>query len=85
MSELFPLELRSLAIALFYAIGTGIGGLIAPTLFGVLIESNSRVELFYGYTLSAALMIGAAMVAYRLAVPAEQRALEDIAPPLSRG
>jgi MFS family permease len=85
VSEVFPLELRALAIALFYAIGTGIGGLIAPTLFGILIESNSRTELFYGYALSAALMVGAAVVAQRFAVAAERKALEDIAPPLSRG
>jgi MFS family permease len=83
VSEIFPLELRALAIALFYAIGTGTGGLVAPALFGMLIESNSRTELFYGYTLAAVLMIGAALVVRRLGVAAERRALEDIAPPLS--
>jgi MFS family permease len=83
VSELFPLELRALAIALFYAIGTGTGGLIAPTLFGALIESNSRLELFYGYALAAVLMVAAGVLAYRIGVPAERRALEDIAPPLS--
>jgi MFS family permease len=83
VSEVFPLELRALAIALFYAIGTGTGGLIAPTLFGILIESNSRIELFYGYALAGGLMIGAGLLAYRLGVPAERRSLEEIAPPLS--
>jgi MFS family permease len=83
VSELFPLELRALAIALFYAVGTGAGGLIAPALFGALIQSNSRTELFAGYALAASLMIAAALVAYRLAVPAERRPLEEIAAPLS--
>ncbi len=83
VSEVFPLELRALAISVFYAIGTGTGGLVAPTLFGALIESGSRQELFLGYAFGAALMIGAALVAFRLAIPAERRALEDIARPLS--
>jgi hypothetical protein len=67
---------------LFYAIGTGTGGLIAPTLFGVLIESNSRSELFYGYALAGGLMIAAGLLAYRIGVSAERRSLEEIAPPL---
>jgi MFS family permease len=83
VSELFPLELRALAIALFYAIGTATGGLLAPTLFGALIESGSRLELLYGYALGAALMIAAALVVVRLGVSAEGRSLEELAPPLS--
>jgi MFS family permease len=83
VSEIFPLELRALAIALFYAVGTGTGGLIAPTLFGALIQGGSRMELFYGYALAAALMVGAAVVALKIGVSAERQALEDIAPPLS--
>jgi MFS family permease len=83
VSEVFPLELRAQAISVFYAVGTGTGGLIAPTLFGALIESGSRHELFAGYAFAAALMIGAALVAMRFAVPAERRPLEEIARPLS--
>ena len=83
VSEVFPLELRALAIALFYAIGTGTGGLIAPTLFGVLIESGSRIELSAGYALAGGLMIAAGLLALRLGVAAERRPLEEIAPPLS--
>ena len=83
VSEVFPLELRGLAIALFYAVGTGTGGLVAPVLFGMLIQSNSRGELFLGYALAAALMIAAAAIAYRFAIAAERRPLEEIAPPLS--
>ena len=83
VSEIFPLELRALAIALFYAVGTGTGGLVAPTLFGMLIESNSRAELFWGYALASVLMMGAALVVVRIGVAAERRSLEEIAPPLS--
>jgi MFS family permease len=82
-SEVFPLELRALAIALFFAIGTGTGGLIAPALFGALIEAGSRSGLFYGYAFAALLMIAAGAAAWRFAVPSERRALEHIAPPLS--
>ena len=44
VSETFPLEVRALAIALFYAVGTGIGGVIGPALFGVLIDTGSRIK-----------------------------------------
>jgi MFS family permease len=83
VSELFPLEIRALAIALFYAVGTGTGGLLAPVLFGKLIESGSRGALFAGYALAAALMVGAAAITSVLGVAAEGRALEDVAAPLS--
>ena len=82
-SELFPLELRSAAIALFYAVGTGTGGLVAPALFARLIESGSRTGVFLGYALGAVLMIAAAGVAIRLGVDAERKALEDVARPLT--
>ena len=83
ISEIFPLELRALAIALFYAVGTAIGGLAAPWLFGVLIGSGSRVSVFYGYALGAALMMLAAVVEAWLGVDAERKSLEHIAAPLS--
>jgi MFS family permease len=83
VSELFPLELRAMAIALFYAVGTGVGGLVAPALFGALIESGSRHELFLGYALGSTLMLVAALAALVLGVAAERRPLEEIAQPLS--
>jgi MFS family permease len=83
VSETFPLEIRALAIAFFYAIGTGIGGVAGPLLFGALIETGSRDSVFAGYLLGAALMLGAAAVAARWCVPAERRALEDVARPLA--
>jgi MFS family permease len=82
VSELFPLEARAMAIALFYSVGTGIAAL-SPTLFGHLIATHSRTNVNYGYLLGAGLMIAAGIVAAFLAVPAERRSLEDIARPLT--
>src|ERR1700744_4011179 len=83
VGESFPLEVRAVAIALFYALGTGIGGVAGPTLFGALIDTGSRMSIFYGYFLGGALMVIAAVVAGFLAANAERRSLEDVAPPLS--
>jgi MFS family permease len=83
VSEIFPLELRALAIALFYALGTAAGGVAAPWLFGELIASGSRVSVFYGYAFGAALMLAAAGVEAWLGVDAERAPLERIAAPLS--
>lgn len=82
-SESFPLELRALAIALFYALGTAIGGVIGPWLFGVLIGTGQRIAIVWGYLGGAALMLIAALVVWLWGVAAERRALEDIAAPLS--
>ena len=83
VSENFPLEIRAMAIAFFYAIGTGIGGIVAPLLFGYLIESGDRTHVFEGYLFGAVLMLFAAGVAARYAVPAERKSLEEVAAPLS--
>jgi MFS family permease len=83
VSETFPLEVRALAIALFYAIGTGIGGVIGPALFGVLIDTGSRASVFGGYLLGAVLMISAAGIGWRYAVAAERKSLESVAAPLA--
>jgi MFS family permease len=83
VSETFPLEVRALAIALFYAIGTAIGGVVGPALFGVLIDTGSRNSVFFGYLLGAGLMIAAALVAWRYAVAAERKSLESVARPLA--
>ena len=82
VSEVFPLEVRANAIALFYAIGTGAAAL-APTLFGALIQSGKPVEIFYGYLLGAALMAAAGIIEIFFGVNAERRSLEDVARPLS--
>ncbi len=83
VSETFPLEVRALAIAVFYAVGTGIGGVIGPALFGVLVESGSRNSVFAGYLFGSILMIAAAGLAWRLCVASERRPLEDVARPLA--
>jgi MFS family permease len=83
VSETFPLEVRALAIALFYAIGTGIGGVVGPALFGALIDTGSRQSVFAGYLFGAGLMIVAAMIAARYGVAAERRPLETVARPLA--
>lgn len=83
VSETFPLEIRALAIAIFYAIGTGIGGIAAPALFGGLIETGSRDSVFAGYLFGAGLMLFAGLVQARWGVAAERRPLEEVAKPLS--
>ena len=82
VSEVFPLEVRANAIALFYAIGTGAAA-PSPTLFGALIQSGKPVEIFYGYLLGAALMAAAGVIEIFFGVNAERRSLEDVARPLS--
>ena len=83
VSEIFPLELRAVAIALFFALGTLLGGVLAPTLFGWLVGRGEREALTLAYAGAALLMAGAAWVAVRFGVAAEGRGLEDVAPPLS--
>jgi MFS family permease len=82
-SEVFPLEMRALAIAVFYALGTGAGGIVAPWVFGDLIGTGSRWYIFYGYLAASALMLLAAGVSALFGVDAEQKSLESIAAPLS--
>jgi MFS family permease len=83
VSETFPLEIRALAIACFYAVGTGIGGVIGPWLFGVLIDTGSRMSVFGGYLIGALLMVAAAAVQWRFGVAAERKPLEAVARPLA--
>jgi MFS family permease len=83
ISETFPIEIRAMAIAFFFAISTGIGGAVGPGLFGKLIESGDRGQLFIGYLVAAGLMAIAAIVEVLLGVDAEQETLEDVAEPLS--
>lgn len=77
VSELFPLELRGMAIALFYAFGTLVAA-IAPRLFGSMVDAGEPGQLFAGYALASGLMLVAAVVAWVLGVDAEGKSLEDI-------
>jgi MFS family permease len=83
VSEIFPLEIRAFAIAIFYAIGTLAGGVGAPILFGWIIATGSSDALFIGYLVAAVLMIFGAIVELWIGVAAERRPLEDVAMPLS--
>ena len=83
ISESFPLEIRALAIAVFYASGTLLGGVAAPWIFGRLIENGSRPDIVTGYQIAAFFMIAAAGVELVLGINAERRPLEKVAPPLS--
>jgi MFS family permease len=79
VSELFPVELRGMAIAFFYAVGTAVGGLAAPALLGALIESGSRPRVALAYVFGGGLFLAAAVVAAVLGVAAEGKSLEEIA------
>ena len=83
VSETFPLEMRALAIAIFFAIGTGLGGVAAPSLFGHLIDTGARDDVFIGYLIGAALMLAAAAIQAIWGVAAERKSLEHVARPLT--
>lgn len=83
VGETFPLEMRAVAIAIFYAVGTAVGGVLSPWLFGTLIGTGSRLGVFSGYALASALMIGAAFVESRWGVSAERKPLEEVCTPLT--
>jgi MFS family permease len=83
VSEIFPLEIRALAIAFFYAIGTGVGGIVGPVLFGALITTGSRPSVAAGYFLGSVLMVVAAFVEAKWGIAAERKSLEAISRPLA--
>ena len=83
VSEIFPMETRALAIAFFYAVGTGLGGIIGPVLFGHLIATKRPFDTAIGYLIGAGLMVAAGLVEVVIGVNAEQKSLEELARPLS--
>jgi MFS family permease len=83
VSEIFPLEIRALAIAFFYAVGTGVGGVAAPWLLGALIDTGSRTSVALGYLLGSVLMVAAAIIEWRWGIAAERRPLESVCRPLA--
>ncbi len=83
VSESFPLEIRALAIALFYALGTALGGISGPVLFGSLIGLGSRDAIGWGYVGGSVLMLVAAGFEIWLGLASERKSLEDVALPLS--
>jgi MFS family permease len=83
VSEIFPMETRALAIAFFYAVGTAVGGITGPLLFGHLIEGGSRSQVAIAFYIGAAVMAIGGIAEIFLGVKAEQQALEDIATPIT--
>jgi MFS family permease len=83
VSETFPLEIRALAIAFFYAMGVAIGGVVGPWLFGALIETGQRWGVAAGYVLGASMMLVAGVIEWRWGVAAERKPLEDVCKPLT--
>jgi MFS family permease len=83
VSEIFPMETRALAIAFFYAVGTGLGGIVGPLLFGHMIATNDRTWVMVAFLVGAAVMAVGGVAELFLGVRAEQTQLEDIAKPLT--
>jgi MFS family permease len=83
VSEVFPMETRALAIAFFYAVGTAIGGITGPLLFGRLIESGDRHLVALSFLIGAAVMAVGGITELFLGVKAEGQKLEDLAMPLT--
>src|SRR5581483_7746167 len=83
VSEIFPMETRALAIAIFYALGTGIGGIIGPQLFGRLIPTGKTSDVFVALIIGSGLMILGGVAEIVFGVKAERRRLEGIAKPLT--
>jgi MFS family permease len=83
VSEIFPMETRALAIAFFYAVGTAIGGITGPLLFGQLISSGQRDQVVWSFLIGAVVMAAAGLVEMWLGVAAERRPLEELALPLT--
>jgi MFS family permease len=83
VSEVFPLEIRANAIAFFYAIGSAAGGIVGPYLFGKLVETGDKNQVFLGYALGALLMAVGGVLEIFLGIDAEQQSLETVATPLS--
>jgi MFS family permease len=83
VSEIFPLETRALCIAVFYAVGTGTGGIVGPLLFANLIESGKVSHVFVGFMIGAVAMIIGGIAELVFGVKAERESLESIARPLT--
>jgi MFS family permease len=83
VSEIFPMETRALAIAFFYALGTGLGGIVGPLLFGQMIATNNRTWVMLAFLIGSVVMALGGVAEIFLGVKAEKTSLEDIAKPLT--
>jgi MFS family permease len=83
VSEIFPIEVRAKAIAVFFAIAQSFGAM-GPWLYGLLIGTgHDHNKLFLGYLIGAAVMIIGGIIDIFLGVAAEGKSLEELASPLS--
>jgi MFS family permease len=83
VSEIFPLEIRAQAIAIFFAIAQCFGAL-GPIFYGHLIgNGKDPSKLFIGYLIGAGIMVSGGVVEIALGIAAERKSLEDVASPLS--
>jgi MFS family permease len=83
VSEIFPMETRAMAIAFFYAIGTGLGGITGPLVFSDLTSSGKTSDTVVAFSIGAAVMVVGGVIAALFAVDAAQKGLEEIAAPLT--
>jgi MFS family permease len=83
VSEIFPMESRALSIAFFYAVGTGLGGIVGPLLFGELINTGDLSKVAIGFLIGAVVMAIGGIAEIFFGVNAEGKTLESIATPLS--
>jgi MFS family permease len=83
VSEVFPMETRALCIAVFYAVGTGLGGIIGPLLFASFINSGKVGQVELAFLIGAAVMAVGGITEFILGVNAEGQTLENIAKPLT--
>mmetsp|Transcript_6739 Transcript_6739/g.3780 ORF Transcript_6739/g.3780 Transcript_6739/m.3780 type:complete len:108 (-) Transcript_6739:11-334(-) len=84
ISEIFPIEVRAIAIAFFFSFGTAVGGFIGPWLYGWLVSTHSRIYLFAGYLLGSGIMCVGGLVGAIWGINAEMKSLEDITDPISK-
>jgi MFS family permease len=83
VSEIFPMESRALSIAFFYAVGTGLGGIVGPLLFGELINTGDLTKVALGFLIGAVVMAIGGIAEILFGVNAEGKSLESIAEPLT--
>jgi MFS family permease len=83
ISEIFPLEMRSQAMAIFFSLGLGTGGIIAPFLYGMMIDNGDKTTIFYSYIFAAIVMIFAGLFGLLYGIDAENKSLEQISKNIS--
>jgi MFS family permease len=78
ISEIFPIEVRSQSMAIFFSLGLGVGGVFSPFFFGLIINKNEKSTIFLSYLIAAFVMISAGIFGYFFGVDSENKSLEEI-------